>query len=282
MNIGWIGLGKMGAPMSLQLLKAGHTLSVYNRTKEKESTLLKQGASSASSPKELSLQTDIVFTMVSDDKAIRNIFTGNDGILEGLDDQKIIINTSTVSPDISKVISRKCNQHNAYYIDAPVSGSVPQAKNKELVSMVGGDESTVEKIKPLLHSYSKEIVHIGTVGSGNAAKLAVNTFLGIITGGLAEVIQFVEQLNVSPKELMHIINNSSLHSPFVEMKGDAILEDDYEAAFTLTHLAKDLRLAKSSGFEGAIGLQSHDQFQQAETDLGNEDVIAIIKYLRKS
>ncbi len=280
-KIGWIGLGKMGKPMSEKLLKAGHKLSVYNRTAKKEAPLEKDGASTASNPRQLVEECDIVFLMVSDDDAVREIFTSEEGILAGEVQGKIIVNMSTVSPEVSKEMASGLEEKKAKYVDAPVSGSVKQAEEASLVIIAGGKKEVIDEVKPLLEQIGKAVIYIGDTGHGNAAKLAVNTFLGIVTQGLAEVAQFSEQMGVEKSALFEIINNSALGSSFVKLKGNSILNKDYDAAFTLTHLTKDLRLAKESGLDFPLGNTAYETFKNAEADLGDEDVIAIIKKLKK-
>lgn len=279
MKLGWIGLGKMGKPMSEKLIKAGYTLSVYNRSKEKEAPLKKEGATIASSPKELFEETDVVFLMVSDDNAVRDIFTGEKGLLAASSKNKIIVNMSTVSPEVSREMTTLLKEKNNYYLDAPVSGSVKQAEEASLVIIAGGETPVFEKVKPLLEIIGKKAIHIGDTGSGNVTKLAVNTFLGIVTQGLAEVIKFSRSKNVKTEDLMDILNNSALGSPFIKIKGDAVLQENYNAAFTLNHLTKDLRLAQEAGFNAPLGNVAYKSFQNAEKELGNEDVISIIKNL---
>ncbi|MDT0644325.1 NAD(P)-dependent oxidoreductase [Zunongwangia sp. F363] len=280
-KIGWIGLGKMGKPMSEKLLKAGYELSVYNRTATKEEPLKQEGASTTSTPKELVEKCDIIFLMVSDDEAVREIFTSEEGILTADVSGKTIINMSTVSPDVSREMAKKLKESSGNYVDAPVSGSVKQAEEASLVVIAAGDKNVVEEVKPLLEKIGKSVIYIGETGLGNAAKLAVNTFLGVITQGLAEVAQFSAQMGIDNKDLMEIINNSALGSPFVKLKGDSILKEDYNAAFTLTHLTKDLRLAKESGLDSPLGNTAYESFKNAEAELGDEDVIAIFKKLKK-
>lgn len=279
MQLGWIGLGKMGKPMSEKLIKAGYSLSVYNRSKEKEGPLKKEGATTASSPKELFEETDVVFLMVSDDSAVRDIFTGEKGLLAASSKNKIIVNMSTVSPEVSREMAILLKDKNNHYLDAPVSGSVKQAEEASLVIIAGGETTVFEKVKPLLEIIGKKTIHIGDTGSGNVTKLAVNTFLGIVTQGLAEVIKFSRSKNVKTEDLMDILNNSALGSPFIKIKGDAVLQENYNAAFTLKHLTKDLRLAQEAGFNAPLGNAAYRNFQNAEKELGNEDVISIIKKL---
>ncbi len=280
-KIGWIGLGKMGTPMSQRLINAGYALSVYNRSKEKEAGLKSLGAKTASSPAELIQQTDVVILMVSDDQAIHDIFHGTNGLLSVKTSDKIIINMSTVSPAISKEMAAACMVHNNQYLDAPVSGSVKQAEGSQLVIMVGGEEKTFEYTKPILESMGKLAMLVGSTGAGNTAKLAINTLLAFHAQGLAEAVVFAQQNQVKTDDLMTLINNSALGNPFMKIKGDAIINDNYQAAFALKHIAKDLRLAKDLGLTAPLGTTTFETFQQAEPEFGNEDIIAVIKQISK-
>lgn len=281
MKMGWIGLGKMGKPMSGQLLKAGYDVTVYNRTTEKEDKLKSEGAKTAKSPKQLMEECDLIFMMISDDEAVRNVFEGEDGILAAKVKDRVVINMSTVSPDISKEMAFLLKEKENKYLDAPVSGSVKQAEEASLVIIVGGEKEAYEKAKPVLEKLGKKTVYVGDNGLGNATKLAVNTFLGIVTQGLAEVIEFARDMDVKTEDLMEILNNGALASPFVKIKGNAIMNEDYNAAFTLEHLTKDLRLAKQSGLDAPLGNAAWETFSNAEKELGDEDVAAIIKKLKK-
>lgn len=280
MNIGWIGLGNMGIPMVKQLISAGYKVSVYNRTKGKEKLLNNQKIETVSSPLELTKQADIILLMVSDDAAVMEVFTASDGLLNGNTAGKIFVNMSTVSPSISKEMEAQCKQKDCFYLDAPVSGSVKQTEDGALVIMVGGNKLAYDKVKPLFDSLGKLSLHLGPCGAGNSAKLAVNILLGIITQGLAEVVLFAKQLNVNPEDLLTIVGNSAMGSPYIKIKGEALLNGNYQAAFALKHLAKDLRLAGNSGLNSPLGTLASQHFQEANlAGLGEKDVIAISKFL---
>ena len=281
MKLGWIGLGKMGKPMSESLVKAGHSVTVYNRTKSKEAPLKEAGAATAGSPKELLEQVDIVFLMISDDAAVENIFEGENGIFDTDVKNKIVVNMSTVSPDISRKMAEALKKKGGHYIDAPVSGSVKQANESSLEVIAGGEKDIFEKVKPLLETIGKKAILVGETGTGNLTKLAVNTFLGVVTQGLAEVINFSRSKDIKIEDLMQILNNSVLGSPFVKIKGDAVMKEDYNAAFTLRHLTKDLKLAQEADFNAPLGNAAYESFKKAEPQLGDEDVITIIKKLKQ-
>ncbi|UOE48942.1 NAD(P)-dependent oxidoreductase [Mucilaginibacter sp. SMC90] len=280
-KIGWIGLGKMGIPMSQQLIKAGYPLSVYNRSKEKENGFKAQGIGTAVSPALLLNDADVVFIMVSDDKAIHDIFNGSEGLLSSKASGKIIINMSTVSPAISKEMAVACKARGNSYLDAPVSGSVKQAEDAMLVIMVGGEAGAFEQAKPILEKMGKLVMQVGDTGAGNVAKLAINTFLGIVAQGLAETITLAQQNGINAEALTTLIGNSALGSPFIKIKGDAIVNNNYNAAFALKHIAKDLRLAKNLGLATPLGVTAYQTYQDAEAAFGEEDIIAVIKQVRK-
>lgn len=279
-TIGWIGLGKMGIPMSQHLIKAGYPLTVYNRNTDKEDALKALGAATAASPGELIEKTDVVFVMVSDDQAISDIFKGDKGLLTANSSGKIIINMSTVSTAISKEMAEACQQQGNQYLDAPVSGSVKQAEDGALVIMVGGEADTFEKVKPILEKIGKLALHVGPTGSGNNAKLVINTLLAVYSQGLAEAALFAEHIGIKTDDLINLLNNSALGSPYVKIKGDAIIKEHFTAAFALKHIAKDLRLAKDIGLSFPLGDVAYQTFQDAEAKLGDEDIIAVFKQLK--
>jgi 3-hydroxyisobutyrate dehydrogenase len=278
---GWIGLGKMGIPMSQQLIKAGYPLSVYNRSKDKEEVFKAQGIGTAASSALLLKDADVVFIMVSDDRAINDIFYGDEGLLAAKVSGKIIINMSTVSPAISKEMAVVCKEQGNYYLDAPVSGSVKQAEDAALVIMVGGEAVAFEQAKPILEKMGKLVMLVGDTGAGNVAKLAINTLLGIVAQGLAETVTLAQQNGINAEALTTLIGNSALGSPFIKIKGDAIVNNNYNAAFALKHIAKDLRLAKDLGLATPLGETAYQTYQGAEAAFGEEDIIAVIKQVGK-
>lgn len=276
-NIGWIGLGKMGIPMAQNLINEGYKLNVYNKTKGKAAIWQDKGVREIETPALLLAESDIVILMVSDDTAIHEIFTSKGGLLNSNTTGKIIVNMSTVSPAISKEMALLCEKNGNSYIDAPVSGSVKQATEGTLVIMTGGDDQSYEILRPIFKVLGKFDLKVGESGAGNAAKLAINTMLALHAQGLAETILFAKQQGIATGDLMDLINNSALGNVFIKIKGDAILNDNYQAAFALKHIAKDLRLAKNEGLNSPLANVLNQSFQTAEQNLAEEDIIAIIK-----
>ena len=279
-QIGWIGLGKMGIPMVQNLIKATYPVMVYNRNHAKTEIFSTQGVQVAESPAALFDSCDVVVLMIADDSAVEAVFNGLDGLFTSSATGKIIINMSTVSPAISNKMALLCTERGNDYIDAPVSGSVKQATDGSLVIMAGGAQKAFDRVKPIFDCLGKLALHIGENGIGNTAKLAINTLLGFHAKGLAEAIVFAEKNGVKTKDLMELINNSALGNAFMKIKGEAILNDNYEAAFALKHIAKDLRLAKDEGLSSPLANTLFESFQNAEADLGEEDIISIIKKLK--
>jgi 3-hydroxyisobutyrate dehydrogenase len=278
-KIGWIGLGLMGNPMSQQLLKAGYPLTVYNRHKDKEAELKEQGAGTASTPKELLQQTDVVIIMVTDDKAIREIFTGENGLLSANTTDKIIINMSTVSPAVNKEMAELCEQQGNHFLDAPVSGSVKQAETAQLVIMAGGEAKVFEKVKPVLEAMGKMVVNVGATGTGNAAKLAINTLLSFYTQGLAEAVILAKNNGIQPETLLNLLGNAAIANPYTKLKGDSIINNNFKAAFSLKNIVKDLQLSRDIGLNTPLGQTALKTFEDAQQQFGDEDLIAIYKYL---
>jgi 3-hydroxyisobutyrate dehydrogenase len=281
-KIGWIGLGLMGSPMSQQLLKAGYPLTVYNRHKDKEAELKEQGANTALTPKELLQQTDVVIIMVTDDKAIHEIFTGENGLLGADATDKIIINMSTVSPAINKEMAELCKQQGNHFLDAPVSGSVKQAETAQLVIMVGGEATVLEKVKPVLETIGKMVVNVGATGTGNAAKLAINTLLSFYTQGLAEAVILAKNNGIEPETLLNLLGNAAIANPYTKIKGDSIINNNFKAAFSLKNIVKDLQLSRDIGLTTPLGKTVLKTFEDAQQQFGDEDLIAIYKYLDTS
>ncbi len=269
----------MGIPMSQSLIKAGYPVIVFNRSKEKEERLKASGASVASTPAAMIQQAEVIIIMVTDDKAIDDIFKGDNGLLGAGTSGKIVINMSTVSPAISREMAAACGQQGNHYLDAPVSGSVKQAEEAQLVIMAGGDESIFEKAKPILEKIGRLALRVGDTGAGNTAKLVINTLLGIQAQGLAESFAFAQQKGIKNTDLLTLINNSALGSPFIKLKGEAIVNNNFSVLFSLSNIAKDLRLAKGIGLSTPLAEVAYQTFQDAEPALGDEDIIAVYKQI---
>jgi 3-hydroxyisobutyrate dehydrogenase len=279
-KIGWIGLGNMGNPMAKNLLKANYEVTVYNRTKEKEKELIKLGATSAANPQELIEKCDIVFTMLTNDDAVKEVFLNETGLLSKPKTNKLIINMSTISPETSRDIAEISSIQQMGFLEAPVSGSVKPAQDATLIILVGGSAENYEKAKPLFDVLGKTSLLLGEVGVGSSAKLAINYFLALNIQGLAETVLFAEKNGVSRENMLTIVNQGACGNGITNIKTPSLLSNQYPAAFSLKYLYKDLNLAKNEGLSSPLFQPLFESFQKAKDNgLGEEDVMAIIKSL---
>lgn len=242
-NIGFIGLGTMGKPMAVNLLKNGYSLIAYNRTASKADELVPLGAEKAASPAEAVRQADVVFINVSDDRALLEVVYGADGLLEGVRPGVTVIDCSTVSPDTSHKVHQELANHLADYLDAPVTGSKPAAINGTLVFMVGGDEKVFEEQLELFEVLGSKALYMGPSGSGSYAKLAHNTIVGINAVGLIEGLAIAAKADLDPERFLEIITSGAASSRQAELKGSKIVNRDFEVQFSLQLMLKDLLLA---------------------------------------
>ncbi|MGC5325816.1 NAD(P)-dependent oxidoreductase [Brevibacillus sp. SYSU BS000544] len=280
MKIGWIGLGNMGIPMVSNLIRAGFEVALYNRTRAKAEQLLALGASFVDKPADLYKTSDVVITMVSDDAAVKEIYTGPDSFLAGATAGKIAIDMSTVSPQTSQFLANQCSEKGVSFMDAPVSGSVKPATDGTLIIMAGGDTDTFEKVKGIFAVLGKMALHLGGNGSGSNAKLAINLLLGITVQGLAETVLFANQRGIKTEDMLNIITESAVGTPIARMKLPNILANEFPAAFALKHMAKDLRLAQEAGAAFPLAETVNGAYQSALQDgYGDQDVMAILGFL---
>jgi 3-hydroxyisobutyrate dehydrogenase len=292
LKIGWIGLGNMGTPMAKNLLKAGFEVTVYNRTAAKAAPLREAGARLAVSAAAIWADADVVITMVSEDGALREIHQGKDGLLAGApggagvgapagaQSRKLVIDMSTVSPVTSRELAAAMAAKGIDYLDAPVAGSVKPAELGQLVIMVGGKKEVYEYALPIFGRLGKASFLLGEQGAGNIAKLAINTLLAFNMQGLAESVLFAKEKGILPEAMLAVIGESALANPLIKMKSANLAEGNFQAAFALKHLAKDLRLAVGQGLHTPGGITLHDSYQQAvAVGWGDKDIAAIFPFL---
>ncbi|MGG4461935.1 NAD(P)-dependent oxidoreductase [Brevibacillus porteri] len=280
MIIGWIGLGNMGIPMASNLLAAGYDVRVWNRTPGKAAPLVALGAKETAALSDLVTQCDVLFTMVSDDDAVKAIYTGTDGLLSLSIQGKLAVDMSTISPDTSRYIAEQAQEAGLRFLDAPVSGSVGPAKEGKLVIMVGGEQADFKVAKPMLDKLGKAAFYLGPNGAGTSAKLAINLLLGITVQGVSETLLFARSLGIGTEQMLDIISESAVGTPLIRGKAASILADNYPAAFALKHMAKDLRLANEAGVSTPLAESVNATYRHAlEEGLGELDLMAILRHL---
>ncbi|QAA34547.1 NAD(P)-dependent oxidoreductase [Clostridium manihotivorum] len=244
-TLGWIGLGHMGTPMATNLLKEGNKVNVYNRSVEKAVALVELGANTMSSPKETVEQSNIIFIMLSDANAVREVLIQDNGVLQAIKPGKIVVDMSTISPQDSISFAKMVSEKGGAYLDAPVSGSVGAAQSRQLVILVGGDEDAIKTCTPYLNILGKDIIYFGDNGRGTSAKLSINLLLGIMGQGFAETLVFAEKLGVDKEKMIELISKSSMNNGLFQLKKDMYIKEEFLAQFMLELMSKDLGLVKA-------------------------------------
>lgn len=277
-KIGFIGLGNMGHPMAKNLEKAGFQLSVFNRTAEKAADF-KERSIVQNTISDVVKNSDIIFTMLTNDAAVKTVY---EEVLTQDISGKLFIDMSTISPEATNDISSAVKIKEAGFLDAPVAGSTKPAAEGTLIIMVGGDEKDLQRAKPYLQKLGKHIKHLGENGKGIAAKLSVNYFLSTIYQGLAETILLSDKLGISRKDMLEIINESASGSGATKVKTPLLTDENYDPAFALDLMLKDILLAKDAGANFPLSKTLIETYQSAHDDgFGKDDVIGIIQYLSK-
>lgn len=276
-KIGFIGLGNMGHPMAKNLEKAGFPLSVYNRTSGKAESFKDQSTVSKT-VSELVKNSDIIFTMLTNDDAVKAVY---EEVLSLNIEEKLFIDMSTISPEKSNEIAKAVKIKEAGFIDAPVAGSTKPAADGTLIIMAGAEEKDLQRALPYLEKLAKQIKHLGENGKGIAAKLSVNYFISTIYQGLAETILLSDKLGIERKDMLEIINESASGSGATKVKTPLLINENYEPAFALDLMLKDILLAKNAGADFPLSKTLIETYQSAhENGFGKDDVIGIINYLK--
>ena len=242
-TIGFIGLGTMGEPMAANLLKKGYPVMAYNRTPGKANRLVELGADLAHSPLELAKRSDVVVTMVSNDRAIEEVYFGENGIFQGIKPGTLLIDCSTISPTLARNLGSEAAARFSDFIDAPVTGSKPAAIDGTLLFMAGGDRRTIAENEELFLAMGREVIYTGPSGNGATAKLAHNTIVGINAAGLIEGMAIAAKSGVDASSFLRIVQGGGAASKQAELKGRKIIEEDYGVQFSLELMLKDLKLS---------------------------------------
>ena len=242
-KVGLIGLGLMGKPMGMNLLKAGFPLTVWNRTASRADELVAAGAKFAPSPRDLAADSELVISIVSDPPALEEVLWGQNGAMQGLRRGSIYIDSSTVSPTLVRKVATTCEERGVRFLDAPVTGGDWGAKKGELVFMVGGDATTLAEVEPVLRVLGKKWFHLGPNGAGQTIKLAMNLILALEVDALAEAMALVTAAGLQGAKLVEVMQSSMARSGVLDIKSQNFLKGDYTPSFPLRLMHKDMRLA---------------------------------------
>lgn len=252
-SIGFIGLGIMGRPMALHLLKAGYTLSVLEKNKASKE-LVAAGAQSFATPAAVAQNSDVVITMLPDSPEVIAVVSGQDGVLEGIRQGALFIDMSTIAPAISKNIYEWMQKKGAEALDAPVSGGQPGAESATLSIMAGGAERAFQRALPLLRAMGKNIVLIGEPGAGQMAKACNQMIVGMTINAVAEAFTLAGKAGVDLVKLREVLLGGFAQSKILDLHGKRIIERNFAPGFKIKLHRKDMNIALQAGREFSVPL----------------------------
>lgn len=243
LRIGWVGLGVMGAPMAGHLLKAGHKVSVYNRTREKAAVLLEAGAVWAESPAAVAGAADVVFTMVGFPPDVREVYFGENGLLPAARPGMVFIDMTTTEPSLAIEIAGAAEERDAFAIDAPVSGGDAGAREARLAIMAGGDDEAFGRVLPLLEVLGRQIVYQGPAGAGQHAKMCNQTVIAGTMIGVCEGLLYAKKAGLDVNSMLEAIRGGAAGCWTLDKLAPRIIERDLEPGFYVEHFVKDMGIA---------------------------------------
>ena len=244
-KIGFIGLGLMGDPMAMHLIRAGLEVSVYNRTPGRAERHREAGAAVCSSAAELAGRSDIVLICVSDTPDVEDVIFGPDGVAAGASEGCLVVDHSTISPSATREIAENLRQKGLGFVDAPISGGTSGAQEGTLMIMAGGEKKYVERLRPVAGHYSSKLVHMGPAGQGQLMKCCNQLVAGIHVLAVAEGFRFAEEAGLKPADAHQVISGGAAQSFIWDKWGAMLLERDLSPGFKIKLHRKDLQLVRA-------------------------------------
>jgi 3-hydroxyisobutyrate dehydrogenase-like beta-hydroxyacid dehydrogenase len=270
MRVAFLGLGIMGQPMAANVVKAGHEVSVWNRTPKEVA-----GARTAESPADAANGAEVVWMCVSDTKAVENVLFGAQGVESTIASGTIVVDSSTISPSAEHSFAERLRAKGVDYVDAPVTGSKVAANAGTLIFMVGGDEAVLAKLDLLFKAMGKQVFRMGETSKGQAAKLVMNLQIALIFEGFAEALTLATKLGVNVDALLPLIQASMVRSGVVEYKAPFILKRDFTPNFPLRLMLKDIHLALAAAKEARVklpALETVEEVYEMAAEDGHQDL----------
>jgi 3-hydroxyisobutyrate dehydrogenase-like beta-hydroxyacid dehydrogenase len=282
MRVAFLGLGIMGTGMATNLVKAGHEVTVWNRTPGKSI----EGARTAATPAEAAKGVEVVWMCVSDTAAVESLLFGKDGVEQSLSPDMIVADSSTISPAATLKFAERVRARGADYVDNPVTGSKVAADAGSLVFIVGGAEAAIEKLKPLYAAMGKVFFRVGETGKGQSAKIAMNLQIALIYEGFAEGLTLAAKLGVDAETLLPLIQASMIRSGVVDYKAPFVLKRDFTPNFPMKLMHKDIKLMLDAAKESRVKLPALETVEEiydvaVEDGNGDLDYSATITLLEK-
>ena len=285
-RIGFIGLGIMGKPMARNLLKAGYSLTVHNRSQAAVDDLANEGAKPAASPQEVATNADIIVTIVTDTPDVEQVLLGDGGVIDSLQANSVVIDMSTISPTATRTIAQRIQEKGAYMLDAPVSGGEGGAIAGTLSIMVGGDEAIFNRCLPVFQAMGKNIVHLGGSGAGQLTKLCNQIAVAVTNMAMSEALIFGAKSGLNLEKMQQAISGGAAGSWQLSNLAPRVLERDFAPGFMVKLQQKDLRLVLQEADSLKLSLPAtslvHHLFHALESQgAGDEGTQALVKVLEQ-
>jgi len=285
-RIGIIGTGMLGEAVGIHLLKSGHELTVFNRTKSKTDNLAKNGATISNSPMDVAKNSDLVITVVKDADSVKQVSFKNDGILAGNHDGLVVADMSTVNPESSKEISKKFQENGIDFLEIPVMGGPNVAVEGKLVLMASGNKNAYEKHQKVFETIAHKKFFLGATGTAHSIKLAMNLQISMLALALSEGITLTRKAGFEPEKFLEILNSTYFKTGMSENKAHNMIKDIFEPTFMLKNMTKDLGIineaAKSFNAELPMAKLASKIYQDAvDAGFGEIDYTGILAYLKK-
>lgn len=282
MDIGFIGMGIMGRPMTLNLINAGHNLSVHARRPEMMTELSNAGATACSSAAEVASKSDIIFVCVSDTQDVEQVILGEAGILSTIKENSVVVDMSTISPSATRALAKTLSDNKCHMLDAPVSGGEQGAIDGALSIMVGGDEEIFNRVLPLFEAMGKNIVHIGDNGAGQVTKTCNQVVIGQAIAAIGEAFVLASASGVDPAKVRQALLGGFAGSRALESHGQRMLDRNFKPGFKAHLHQKDMRIAMETAHELGIALPGASQVAQylnavVGNGKGENDSISILE-----
>lgn len=285
-TLGFIGLGIMGEPMCKNLLKAGHSVTVYNRSAPPMNRLAEHGAIMGSSLREVAERSQVIFTMLPDGPEVEEVILGQDGLLQNARRGATIVDLSSISPLVSQQVCAACAAQGVRFLDAPVSGGQPKAIDGTLAIMVGGDEAVFNEILPLLQAMGSSVTLTGPAGAGNITKLSNQIMVACNIAAMGEAMVLAKRAGLDPNVVVNAVKSGLAGSAVLQAKAPMVIERRFEPGFRIHLHQKDLRNALLAGEAMKVGLPLTGIVQQMLIALMNQghgdlDHSAIVLFLEQ-
>lgn len=284
-NVALLGLGTMGHGMAANLLKAGFPLTVYNRTRAKAQALESIGASVADTPAATARAAAVTIAMLADDDASRDVWLGPQGALAAMQPGSLLVECSTLSPEWVAELDTRAGERGLRMVEAPVTGSRSQAEAGQLLFLIGAEEGALAAVEPVLRAMSRDVLHLGPVGSGTQLKLINNFLCGVQVTSFAEALAWMERSGLKREAALEFLKKGAPGSPILATMADRMTRRTYEVNFLLRLMEKDLRYARGAaaqlGVELSMSAAAEALFRKAEQQgCGEKDMSAVAEAVR--